>query len=140
MSNHQGSREVTRAETSQSVLLWFGILAAPLAWTAQILIAPDLSEVLCYPGAKGSGQNLVYGMGIELFLVLLTAGLFAISLAGAGAAVACRRRLGRSHDRTPGGRASWMALAGILTSVLFALAIAIGFLPMLFLEPCAVTP
>lgn len=130
------AKEVTRAETRQSLLLWFGILAAPLAWTAQVVIAPDLSEILCYPGAEGSGRGELYGIGLEPFLFTLTAAMTLVAIAGVAVSYSCRRRLSRSEDATTGRRASWMALAGILVSTLFLIAIVVGFFPMLFLESC----
>lgn len=130
------AKEITRAETRQSLLLWFGILAAPLAWTLQLVIAPDLNEILCYPGAARSGRAEIYGLGIELFLVVLTAVLTVVGVVGGIAAYFCWRRLRASNDTTPASRASWMAFAGMLVSVLFVLALVVGFLPMVFLGPC----
>lgn len=127
---------MTRAETRQSLLLWFGILASPLAWTAQVIVAPDLVEVLCYPGAAESGRGQVWGIGIEVFLVVLTSLLTLVALIATAVSLLCWRRLRASRDETQGQRATWMAGAGILVSALFLLAIVVGFIPMLFLESC----
>jgi hypothetical protein len=130
------AKDVTRAETRQSLLLWFGVLAAPLAWTAQVIIAPDLAEILCYPGAAGSGRGNVWGIGLEVFLVGVTAVATAVAALGVAVSVACWRRLLASDDATPARRATWMALSGILVSALFLIAIMVGFIPMVFLESC----
>lgn len=121
----------TRAEGRGSALLWFGLLGAPAAWTVQVVVAPDLAEILCYP-ATGEGRGEVYGIGIEPFLVALTAALTTVALLALAAAFACWRR---TRD---GGRAEWMAFGGMLVSGLFGAAIVIGFVPMAMLESCVV--
>jgi hypothetical protein len=130
------AREVTRSETKGSWLLWFGVLAAPLAWTAQVIVAPDLAEILCYPGAAESGQGNVYGLTLETFLLVFNAALTAVAAAGIVASLRCRRALRSHRDHTPAQRATWMALAGLLVSTLFLIAIAVGFIPLFFLESC----
>jgi hypothetical protein len=135
-----GAKDVTRAETRESLLLWFGILAAPLAWTAQILVAPDLAEILCYRGAAGSGHSRVYGLPLESVLFALNVALTAVAVAGVIVSFACWRRVRGAHDPTPAQRATWMALAGILVSALFLIAIVIGFIPLYFLESCTTSP
>jgi hypothetical protein len=131
---------VSRAEARGSLLLWFGLLAGPVCWSLQMLLAPDLSEVLCYPGARGSGLGEVLGIGLEPFLVALTAGLAVVSGLGGLAAWGCHRRIARAGDTTPGRRAAWMARAGLLVSALFTLAIVVGFIPMIFLDSCGTAP
>jgi hypothetical protein len=134
------AEQVTRSETRESLLLWVGILAAPLAWTAQVIVAPDLAEILCYAGAAGSGRGVVYGMSLESFLLILTAVLAGVAVAGLVVSVRCRRELRARQDRTPARRATWMALAGILVSALFLIAIVVGFIPLYFLESCTTSP
>jgi hypothetical protein len=131
---------ITRAETRQSVLLWFGILAGPLAWTAQVIVAPDLAEVLCYPGAERSGQGQIYGLDIEVFIVALTAVLTSVCLAGVLVSLRCLRVLRAANDSTTARRATWMARAGVLVSTLFALATVVGFIPAFLLESCTTAP
>jgi hypothetical protein len=128
----------SKAETKQSILLWFGILAAPAAWTLQVILAPDLAEILCYEGAAETGRGRIYDVGIEPILVALTVVLAGVALLGILISASCWRKLRRSPDTTTAGRAGWMALAGVLVSVLFFVAIVVGFIPMAFLESCVV--
>jgi hypothetical protein len=134
------ARETTRAETRRSLLLWFGVLAAPLAWTAQVIIAPDVAEILCYPGAEHSGRALVYGVALESFLFALTAVVALVGLAGIVVSWRCLRALKSNPDGTPAHRATWMALAGVLVSSLFTIAIVVGFIPLFFLNACTTSP
>lgn len=139
MTDEAAVRATSRAETRESLLLWFGIFAAPLAWTAQVFVAPDLNEVLCLPGASASGRGTVFGMDVEVFLVGVSATAALVALLGFASAYSCLRRLRRAGDGTPGTRASWMAAAGVFVSLLFLLGIVVGFIPMIFLEACEVS-
>lgn len=128
------ARRITQDETTRSLALWFGILAGPLAWTVQTLVAPDLHEVLCYPGA-GASAGAVYGVPIETVIVVLSAALLGATVLAGLVSYRCWRR-GKSAAANE--RATWMARAGVLVSVLFGLAIAIGFLPVVLLDACEV--
>lgn len=132
--------EITRRETSGSLLLWFGLLAPPLAWLAQVVVAPDLAEIICYPGAEASGRGEVFGIAVDDLLIAVNGFLTVIALAGLGASLRCWRRLRKTPDATPGRRGTWMALGGILVSALFGLSIVVGFIPLVMLEPCVVVP
>jgi hypothetical protein len=134
------AKQITRAETRGSLFLWFGIFAGPLAWTTQVLLAPDLAEVLCYPGAEGSGRGEIYGIDIQTFIVMLTALLTLVCLAGLLVSLRCWRLQRAIGDSTTAGRAQWMAQAGILVSALFALATVVGFIPVVFLDTCTTAP
>lgn len=132
----RAARATTRDETRQSILLWIGILVPPLAWAVHLVVAGDVAELVCLPGAAGSGRGSVYGLDIEVFVVLLTAALALVALASGAASYSCWRRLRASPAYTTGSRAQWMARAGILVSALFLLSIVIGFLPVVFLRDC----
>jgi hypothetical protein len=132
--------ETTRAETRQSFWLLFGVLAAPLAWLAQIVIAPDVAEIVCLPGAEGTGRGEVYGLTLEAFLAILTAAFTVVGLAALAGSIRCLRVLRRAGDDTPGRRATWMAYAGVLVSALFLLSIVVGFIPLFFVESCVTAP
>ena len=129
-------RDITRAETRRSLLLWFGILAGPLAWTAQVALAPDINEVLCYPGAESTGRGELYGVPMVAVVAIFSAAMLAVSLLGLAASLSCWRRVRRGRDATPARRATWMAFAGVLVGALFSLAIAVGFIPLAFLDAC----
>ena len=141
MSDHAVEpRAITRRETTGSILLWFGLLGAPLAWFAQVVFAPDLAEIICYPGARASGLGRVYGMPINDLLLLGNTALTLIAAAGLFCSWVCWRKLKTAGDNTSGRRASWMALAGIMVSPLFLLSIVVGYIPLLMLEPCVTAP
>jgi hypothetical protein len=133
-------QETTRAETRHSFWLLFGVLAAPLAWLAQIFIAPDVAEIVCLPGAEGTGRGQIYGFALETFVLALIAISTVVGVAGVAASLRCLRALRRAGDDTAGRRATWMAYAGVLVSALFLLSSAVGFIPLFFLESCVTAP
>ncbi len=113
--------------------MWFGVLAGPVAWSLQILIGYNLEEIACNPGSQT--QQLA-GAGIEPVAVWLTLAAGALALAGVLVSFSCWRRVRAAHDSTPGGRAEWMAWAGIVTSGLFAFWILLALFAPGFLAAC----
>ena len=136
--------EITRAETRGSAALWFGLLAAPLAWTLQLLVNYSLEEwFACSPGSDSSGEIL--GLGVSTVAVGVTALLALLAAAGGLVAFSCHRRStsdgggsGAAGD-TP-ERARWMALAGMFNSALYLLIIVASFGPPAILGVCETSP
>lgn len=126
------AESVTKSETVGSVALWFGILAGPFAWGIQILIGYNLEEVVC---SESSSSQDLWGIGVETVILWLHVILFAITLAGVIVSFGCWRRT-LAGDGSVGGRASWMAVSGMMVSILFLIVIASGFFPTLFLDTC----
>jgi hypothetical protein len=127
------SQAISRAERGGSRLLWFGVLAGPVAWSLQVLIGYNLEEIACNPGSQT--QQLA-GAGIEPVAVWLTLAMGGLALAGVLVSFNCWRRMRAVHDSTPSGRAEWMAWAGIVTSGLFAFWILVALFMPGFLEVC----
>jgi hypothetical protein len=127
------AQAVSRAERGGSKLLWFGVLAGPVAWSLQVLIGYNLEEIACNPGSQT--QQLA-GAEIEPVAVWLTLAMGALAVAGVLVSFNCWRRARAAVDSTPGGRAEWMAWAGIVTSGLFAFWIFVALFTPGFLEAC----
>ncbi len=127
------AQAVSRAERCGSRLLWFGVLSGPVAWSLQILIGYNLEEIACNPGSQT--QQLA-GAEIEPVAVWLTLTTSALALAGLLVSFSCWRRVRAAHDSTPGGRAEWMAWAGIVTSGLFAFWILLALFAPGYLVAC----
>lgn len=126
------AESVTKSETIGSAALWFGILAGPFAWGIQILIGYNLEEIVC--SESSSSQDLL-GIGVETVILWLHVILLAITIAGVVVSFSCWRRA-RAGDGSVGGRAAWMAVSGMMVSILFLIVIASGFFPTLFLDTC----
>ena len=106
------------------VSLWpvfFGLLAAPVAWSLQLSANATVAGLACLTGA-GSFETA----SISIVVVNLVA--LAIGLSAFGVSIACLRRT-RHLDHTGGvmeageGRSRFLSVWGIWTSVLFLLAI-----------------
>ena len=131
-------REVTHAETISSFSLWYGVLAGPLAWAAQLILVFGLPEaVVCAPGAGRT--TAFYGVGIESVIQIINTIAVALTLLALGVSYRSYRRL-RGTDASQAGRARWMAVAGMFNSTLFLMLTALKFASPFFLGPCGRTP
>jgi hypothetical protein len=111
---------------SGRLLLWFGLLGAPLAWTAQLVVGYGASDAAC--GAAGSHwhldepafQAVTFGLAAAVALGALAAALWEWRQAGDGR-----------------GRAHFMASGGAAVGVLFLLLILFTGAGVLSLDRCA---
>ncbi len=121
--------------------LWFGLLGAPLAWSLQELVNVSLAGYACYPHDIPLAAPLWPQLsGISMWVEALA---FAVCSSAGVVAFACWRR---SRDEKPGdahqllgsgdGRTRFMAMAGIMTSVLFAVGTALAALNLAAIAPC----
>jgi hypothetical protein len=110
---------------------WFGVLAAPTAWSLQILIGYNLEDFLCSPG---SDTQALFGLGVGAILALVHTGLVALCLAGGLISFRGWRR--EKGNGGTGGRAKWMSLGGILVTVMFLIPVVLGFAPAVYLNVC----
>jgi hypothetical protein len=124
---------VTTVESKGSAALWFGTLAGPAAWIAQVLVSAEVVELTCSPGAGGPR---VFGIGLEAIASAVTIVCLAVTAAAGVVSFRCWRRT-RREDHSTGQRARWMALAGMLTSSLSGIVIVQGLAPTLILAGCA---
>jgi hypothetical protein len=121
--------------------LLFGISAAPAAWNVQLLFSVALSGRNCYPHANPLAAPLWNGLRPVLFAISLAA----IVLAIIGGLVALRswrktfdESAGSAHhllDRGE-GRTRFMAMAGMLVSALFLIALAFGTAALCLVPLC----
>jgi hypothetical protein len=123
--------------------LWFGLLAAPLAWSAQLMADYALIAHSCFPAA-GQRDTLLYPSVATIVLIVSALAILA-GIAGIVVAARSYGRVGGDHaaDRTQFhdapiavGRARFMALAGIASSTLFLGGIVLHTVGILILAPC----
>jgi hypothetical protein len=121
--------------------LLFGIVAAPLAWNAQILFNSALSGYVCYPHSAPLAAPL--WVGSRPIMLAVSLGGIVVAIA---AGLISRRSWRRTSDERPGsfhhllelgeGRTRFMATVGMLTSVLFLIALAFGVSVLCLVPPC----
>lgn len=138
MSTNASAEDISRTESVGSWRLWFGVLGGPLAWITQLVLAYSLEEWFgCAPSATDVGQ--VLGMGIRSAALLITGVMGAVVLAAGMTAFACLKRAPRS-ETDEGRRVRWMAIAGVMNSVLYGLFIVLSVVPPLVLNVCEASP
>jgi hypothetical protein len=117
-----------RGETGLAALL-YGLIAAPCAWIVAQIFCSGLASLACHPKYEPLATPAFAGTSLAHAMTLVLAGVVCAS----GAIVAYRawRRTRGEHKggsqtllEVGEGRSRFMALAGVLTSVGFLVAVA----------------
>ena len=131
--------------------LWFGFLGAPLGWTVQSLANTALASHGCYPQLYPLHSPITGGLRGILFAVSVVA--IAIGAAALAMSWSTWRRTRGEHQEKSGnssrqhghgtaaletgeGRTRFMALSGVLTSVVFLLVILAHTVVVFTVLPC----
>lgn len=108
-------------------LLAFAVLAAPVAWSAEVLINLSVTSPACYP--KDHPLNAPAFGGVMSALTWVQLAVFAIGLAGVAAAVVCwMRTRGEGHGgpnqlvEVGEGRTRFVAMCAMMLSIGFVVA------------------
>ncbi len=106
-----------------TVLLWYGVLGAPVVWLARISAASALVPYACATG--------------RAWTIHVTT-LVALALSGAAGAIAWRgwRRWERDDGARLGTRSHLVAVSGVLLSGVFVIVIVLEGLAALYMDPC----
>lgn len=121
-----------------SALLWFGVLGAPSAWAIQLTLNYSLEEwFACAPSTTDPGR--VLGASVPTAALLTSSVLTVIAVAAGIVSLSCYRKISANGDAVA-QRAKWMAVAGIMNSVLYLIIILASFGPPLLLDVCEVSP
>lgn len=113
---------------TNSSLAWFGVAAAPLAWMAQLLVGYSVQEAGC-----GRPDSNLWDAGLEPLTAVVLVVCGALAVAGGVAAVTALRATG-SND--PRDRVRFVAVSGIVASVVFGFAILLSAIPLFSLDTC----
>lgn len=135
------SHPAPRRDSSHEILTWFSIVAAPLAWSARLLVNYTIAGQHCV-GAANIGAVAVPDDWITTILLI---DLIAVLLAAIAGSIAYRQwgetrseRGGSAHRlvHSGEGRARFLAMCGMLTSALFGVAIIIDAIGTIIGPPC----
>jgi hypothetical protein len=119
-----------RTSRLTNALLLYGLLAAPLAWAAQLVIGYGVGEADC------SAAGMRWGLDSttwELVLVVVT-GIVALSGLVVAAGFELELRRGQAADER--GRLAFMAAGGVFVSAVFIALIVLGGVGSLYVESC----
>lgn len=115
------------SERRQSLLLWFGVAAPPLAWVVQLLAGWLVDEARC-----GNG-GMQWGIDDHLWQALISAGAILVAIAGTLAALATHR----AAPRDARGRVEFLGVTSLSAGLLFVLLTILTSVGVLWMEPCA---
>lgn len=94
------------------LLMWFGLLGAPLAWTVQHLAGLGLLFAACPQSVRPKD------VPVDPWTIAATAGATAIAVLAGLSAIAAFRATGES-DEPPTGRVHFLATVGMVVTPLF---------------------
>ena len=118
------------------VLQWFTVLAGPALWSSQFIAAYSIADTgSCSPAAS---HYLASG-GFRPVIAVTSVLAAAVTLVALVASYRCWKRL-RGHDPTSGERASWLAIAGMMSNGLFLVMILGTLVPLAFYSQCIPSP
>jgi hypothetical protein len=94
--------------------MWFGLLGAPVAWTAQQLLGFGFFEGACNSG------GMLWGIDPRTWEIAVTAGAGAVALAAEAAAlVVWRDTRAPASETSPAGRIHFFAAGSLAVGVIF---------------------
>jgi ABC-type iron transport system FetAB permease component len=108
---------IARVRLSAGALMWVGLLAAPAAWTGQLVAGVWLQIARCHDRAYGASS----GLPVDAVTIAVGAAAAALALIGLFAAIAAwwATRRADDDDPPPSGRIHFLGVVGITISPLF---------------------
>lgn len=119
----------------QNLLLWVGIVLPATAWMIQLFALYMLEDfIACTPGSRTPG--VILGLGVRPLALLITVVLGGATAAAGLVSLRIWRGTEATGEEDDPGRVRWMALAGMMSSILFLLIIVIKVAPPLLIDVC----
>ena len=103
-----------RPRITTTLLMWFGLLGAPSAWTLQHVAGVGLTVANCGPAAGTGGR-----IHLDAWTIVVSAAAVVVTVAGLLAALATWRRTRDVGTEPPGSRIHFLALVALTTTPLF---------------------
>jgi hypothetical protein len=115
------------------VLQWFGLLAAALAWTAQLVIGFGVGLAACSAGSTRWGIDVhAWELGLTI-----AGGLVALLAEAAAVTLFLEMRGTDEYDPPPWGRRHFFVVAAMVGNALFFVAILLNGVGTLAHAPCS---
>ncbi|MEO7336514.1 MAG: hypothetical protein ABIV63_08030 [Caldimonas sp.] len=121
--------------------LWFPILAGPLVWSLQLFATFSLTAHACYP--HDVPLDVPSWSGTRPVMTALVSAALLVAVASGWTAWRCFRstreeKPGPAHRVLEGGdgRTRFIAVVGLMTSALFAVAVAFAAIDLVVLSGC----
>ena len=113
-----------------SLLTWFGLLAAPLAWVGQHMFGVMLVEAACNP------SGIVWAVPVDGATTAATAVAAVIAVLGGVAALLAYRSIPKDETDPPEARVRFIAIIGIAISPLFLAIVLMSGITVVGLPEC----
>jgi hypothetical protein len=133
-----------------SGLLWFGLLGGPAAWTMQTLVDLALTSHGCYPRLFPLAAPML--AGLRGILVTVSFAALIVCFFAAFAAIRTWGQTRHEHQASTGagekhgpgaalletgeGRTRFLALSGLMTSIVFTIAVLAHTVSIFIVGPC----
>jgi hypothetical protein len=120
-----------RLPVSESALMWFGVLGAPIAWTVQHVTGYALTEAACNEAAKGG-----WNVHMDAWVIAVSAAAAVAAAAAGVAAVVTFLATRDAGDELPRARVKFLAIIGVTITPLFFAMIVMSGLGSVLLSQC----
>lgn len=134
MDDVHPTETMMRPPLAHSVLLMFGIFAAPLAWAVQLVASYALAASACFSGGTAMVGNPTLG---RMPLAVIALACVLVAIAGLIVAMQQYRGIGEATRTQHPARSRALAAVGILSSTLFLGAIAVSIVMLSMSPHCA---
>lgn len=119
---------MVRPRLSLNLLMWFGVLGAPVAWVVQFLVSFWFAEAAC----SGPGR----AAPVDTATAIVTGLAAAVAIGAALAALSVMRATKDQGDAPPPGRVHMLGVVGLTISPLFLMIIVFNAIGVLVLPEC----
>jgi hypothetical protein len=117
------------------VLLWLGLLGAPAAWIAQLLLSEPIVAYACYPHRVPLPEPV--WNELPAMLVTISAACFAVALLSGIAAWVSWRQFAKGRFAIAGeDRNRFLAKLSAVSSFIFIVAVIFNICAVLLVPPC----
>jgi hypothetical protein len=120
----------SRFKPSVSLLMWFGLLGAPLAWTVQHVVGFGLTQAECNQGGR------LWSVPIDPGTLAITVAATIVALLAGASAVAAFMATRDAGTELPGARMHFLATVGIVVTPIFAAIVLMSGISVLTLPEC----
>jgi len=114
------------------LLMWFGVVAAPIAWAAQFIFVYAITEAACHVNGRR------WGLPIDAWAIAAMAAAAVVAVSATAVSLRLRRetRSTDDDDAPPAGPVHFFAVVGLATNPLFLAIILMNGFAIVFLPNC----
>jgi len=112
------------------LLLWFGLLGAPFAWTVQHVFGFGVTQAACNLASRQ------WTVPVDALTLVATIGATVIALLAGASAVIAFRATRDAGTEIPGARIHFLATVGVVVTPIFVAIVLMSGISVLMLPAC----